>query len=613
MAKQPIYIGSDAFLNEGRQILNEFAIDPAYRAEVKSETAVSDANRLGNQAISDANKLGNEAKATAKQADGQSLQAIEIAKDTNDNMNNIIGGETDSAEIIAARKPSDSEAFTTVGERLNVQLGKMSEFRNEKSLIDKMKGQFESEKLDVTWFGAVCDGITDDSDAMIRTVKFAEEVIVDRFRQGCTIFIPTGQIQITKNIRISRSGIVISGVSMGATTVIAPNCNFDIFTFWDETKSMYFSGIKNIKIFTPGNSTSGYHVTFIKNIYAIIDDVSLVGWYNGIRFDGCGKVYIHKLTGSQEERTSGKALYFMVFSGEYGINGDMHFTDVQGLQKLDRDNEYAVKIECCDGLYFTNFHIHGGLLFLPNKNNNYNTVASVYFTNAYFDGSKAANVAFSGTSDAYRNIFFNNVNARAGTYGIDVITEALLDRVFVSNFNVYDSVNGTMRTRGSDLGLFTISNMSSEDNNKGLSVDTMEYDLDGGVILLSNVSIDSKNTTGGNFKFTARTSAMIENLVLQNGAKDKRFTGVHSNIKFGKTLGTVLKEKGSAVITKGTKTVQVLHHLGRIAVSNTDILVTPRTPISDFWISDVTGNGFKINTSENVTADGIFTWLIDVT
>lgn len=123
------YIEREDLLNTGREKLNR-SIDKSYDAEETSVQALKDANDLGNQAISDANKLGNEAKqisiekgnesiSIAKENEKVANEANLIAKDTNDRMNQIIGGTTDNAEIIDARKPLGKDPYTTIGERMN--------------------------------------------------------------------------------------------------------------------------------------------------------------------------------------------------------------------------------------------------------------------------------------------------------------------------------------------------------------------------------------------------------------------------------------------------------------------------------------------------------------
>lgn len=149
------YIEREDLLNQGRIKLNR-SIDKAYDADETSKQSLEDANRLGNEAKQISTQKGNESIAIAKENEKIAGEANLIAKDTNERMNQIIGGTTDSAEVIDSRKPVGLEPAETLGERLNLQFGNNDIFRPKSiSVIEKMKEQFESEYIDVTWFGAV--------------------------------------------------------------------------------------------------------------------------------------------------------------------------------------------------------------------------------------------------------------------------------------------------------------------------------------------------------------------------------------------------------------------------------------------------------------------------
>lgn len=91
-------------LNAGRNKINKFAIDPANRAELNSI----------------------DAKSVANQANQTSQNAEAIAVNTDDRLDNIIAGEMQDAEVIDARRPFGSEAYATLGERLDSEKAKFS-------------------------------------------------------------------------------------------------------------------------------------------------------------------------------------------------------------------------------------------------------------------------------------------------------------------------------------------------------------------------------------------------------------------------------------------------------------------------------------------------------
>lgn len=168
MAQNPIFIEAGDFLNEGREKINDYAISPAHRAEVKSE-----------QALSDANRLGNEAKGIANQADQKSELAVNISENTENRLDNIIAGEMDDAEVIDARKPFGETPAHNLGERLDQQFGKNIDFRPEViSMTGKMMAEFTDRSPNARWLG-----ITDSAEDQTRETEVA-------INSGKSLFFP---------------------------------------------------------------------------------------------------------------------------------------------------------------------------------------------------------------------------------------------------------------------------------------------------------------------------------------------------------------------------------------------------------------------------------------
>lgn len=139
-------------LNAGRNKINKFAIDPANRAELNSI----------------------DAKSVANQANQTSQNAEAIAINTDDRLDNMLAGELQDGEVIDARKPFSDEPFSNLGKRLDAQFGDNNIIQPDKfSMTEKMRGQFENQFVDVTWFGAVGNGIKDDTIEINAAIQYA--------------------------------------------------------------------------------------------------------------------------------------------------------------------------------------------------------------------------------------------------------------------------------------------------------------------------------------------------------------------------------------------------------------------------------------------------------
>lgn len=160
------YISENDVLNAGREKINKFAIDPAMRAESNSI---------------DAKNIADEANRT-------SSEAKDIANNTDGRLNNIIAGEMNDAEVIDARRPFGSEAYQTLGERLD----------SEKAEITAQLEQNTHNVINPIKLGAVGDNSTDNYTALNEMfLKASSEIVYDMNLSSNsfttkTIDIPTG-------------------------------------------------------------------------------------------------------------------------------------------------------------------------------------------------------------------------------------------------------------------------------------------------------------------------------------------------------------------------------------------------------------------------------------
>lgn len=300
---------------------------------------------------------------------------------------------------------------------------------------DDISNQLVDNAINVKKFGAKGDGVTDDTIAIQNAINFAQTLVRGRFLDGANVLLAKGTFLISNTLTITDSNISLCGDSISTSVLYAPNANFDLVHFNGTALSLYGSGMKNLRVYTPGNATKGNHLRITKTLNSIFENLSLVGSYNGIAVDGCGKTYLDKIIISQEGRATGTTNYGIDFLDTNGINSDIHVSNVQVVPNISKSSNYSMSIRSSDGIYFSNFHIHGGVLIQPNNVGYSQTCSSLFFTNCYFDTANEANFMFTGSASDYRNFIFNNCYFREAVNGLVLNTTSAISKIQLTNCN----------------------------------------------------------------------------------------------------------------------------------------------------------------------------------
>jgi len=187
-----------------------------------------------------------------------------------------------------------------------------------------------SEIISVKDFGAVGNGVTDDTAAIQAAITYGESLVTNAYLSGASIFFPAGEYLVSTTLNITKNNITLIGESVSSAVIYAPSANFDIIKFQNGSGFMYFVGVENLRIYTPGNATAGSHIKAVRCINSRFRNLLLVGWYDGITSDGCGKAYYNDIILSQENRTPATTLrYGLNFASTSNNNSDVHVSDFQ--------------------------------------------------------------------------------------------------------------------------------------------------------------------------------------------------------------------------------------------------------------------------------------------
>nr|WP_315528431.1 glycosyl hydrolase family 28-related protein [Carnobacterium maltaromaticum] len=202
MANQIEYIKDSDLLFQGTKKINDFAIDPANRAETNSENAIV---------------TSDEAKAIAEAAESKS-DSTQVQLDTI-----VIEGDS-SVEAAQARENGDGLVYSNLRNRINTEIGKPSSFRAEDtSVIEKMSNEFTARGINVKWSGAVGDGVSNDTQSFRESISTSIE-------QDTFINVPQGEFLLSElDIPVDKN-VTIIGSGKDKTVLIAPPGKNLLFT-----------------------------------------------------------------------------------------------------------------------------------------------------------------------------------------------------------------------------------------------------------------------------------------------------------------------------------------------------------------------------------------------
>lgn len=371
---------------------------------------------------------------------------------------------------------------------------------------DVLSKQLKDTAINVKKFGAKGDSITDDTKAIQKAINYCQSLVSDRSLDGGNVFFPKGTFLISSTLTITSSNITLCGDSTSSSVLYAPNAYFDLVHFNGTDSSLYNSGMKNLRVYTPGNTTEGNHLRMTKTLNSIFENLCLVGSYKGIAVDGCGKTFLDKIILSQEGRTAGTTNYGIDFLDTNGINSDIHVTNLQVVPTISASSNFSMSIRSSDGIYFSNVHIHGGVLVQPNNKGNGQTCSSLFFSNCYFDRAKEGNFVFTGSANNYRNFLFTNCYFRDAVDGLALNTKGPVSNIQLTNCNFsqqdHNGVN-CINSFGSEV-VFNACIFS--DNNKVNNTNFGDMLLQGSNFIVNACIFKYGGTLGYGVNFTSQIS-----------------------------------------------------------------------------------------------------------
>jgi hypothetical protein len=325
------------------------------------------------------------------------------------------------------------------------------------------------ERISVKDFGALGDNTADDTAAIQAAIDHAETLSAAGAASAVEIYFPGGDYKVTAKITIQDDYIRLTGDGRFASTIVVSS-SIDVFEFKKSDGSiLYYGGIHNIGI----RSTNGANLTtgaFLKLYNTTSFEVvgcQLQGWHIGIDMIGAARCYVDKISMSQAQRTSGKALAGIRLTGDAttGVCTGNHITDIEINSNTSVIGPYShgLLVRSSDGLYMHQLHIQDGdndITISPDNSANNDLISSVILDDSYLDACEVNCLEVSGTAATtgkYRDITISNTVIRASNETLAQVGSSSAS----SPIRAFRMVNCALRL-GQKAGLeFTTANVQS--------------------------------------------------------------------------------------------------------------------------------------------------------
>lgn len=314
-------------------------------------------------------------------------------------------------------------------------------------------GEYTQEFRTVKTFGAVGDGVTDDSVAIQAAIDYAESLVTSdtaNASTGVDVLFPPGAYLIGTTLTVQKNGIRLVGpggngaILTGNTILVNAGDPTNTFRVTD----VAFKGL----IFKSSSATNATAaLKLYRTVRALITECNFEGFSTAIDSYRTTTTQVSKCRFTASVRTSAGNAFIQlqgldetVITGTTYTPGGNFFLsdcDLNGVSSTSY-MESALRIMSCDGFYATNCHIYNckyGLNVVPDASAANHDILDLFFDNCYFDGpasttSGQRQVVLGGTvketitlADAstdrsvYENIRFDNCYLRGSLlsqYGV---------------------------------------------------------------------------------------------------------------------------------------------------------------------------------------------------
>ena len=465
----------------------------------------------------------------------------------------------------------------------------------------------EGATANVLDFGAVGDGVADDTDAIQAAIDSG----------AGSVYAPTGTYKITSTVNINRP-ITFFGASR-ANTIFSVSTGIDVFYVHDGLNtvmgSLNLHSFKVINTQARASVVAGAGIKLYKTYFSQLSEITIEGCYIGIDSQQ-SNVVKYDAVDVQMFKYAG---YY--FHGGFGFDSYVANSVISGNPNAPGDSYTSVLMEdMCDEMTFYSCVLNVSSFNLVTDASAYgvnlrpefcrffacsfdsstggvllNHCVDMTFTGCFFSNRPGTGLSV-GTLKSTENVvflgcmFFNNGGSGAiiGAFAQDTIFD---DCSFIGNSTaVLNTGNGL--TVAANATNFTVTNSnfrnghgSSGSQNYGLAV----LNGTGDRFVIANNNFGTNGTGGAMLMGATGTNRHVTN-----------------------NIGFVTKNSGSATILNGQISIVVNHGLAGQPLSQ-DIIITPRLlPTVAVFVSAVSATTFTIEAGGVVGADTAFNWVATI-
>lgn len=354
--------------------------------------------------------------------------------------------------------------------------------------------QVDSHVFGVQNFGAVGDGVTDDTAAIQAAIDAAEALAVGSGsaiigNSGYTVYIPPGNYLVSSPLTVTVGGIgFYSDPSKGAR-IFTSNSSGDIFTIGDasDTSSIWENHFHNLFFEATNKENTGVvALHFYRCFGGSIVNCTFHGCYESIVGERMNRYVLSNCNTFQNRATNIAASSFRFKGLASGTGGGMHITNCElaGGGTLTPSVTAQILCEEIDGLYGQSIHTRDcsyGIACLPTGVTGKNIIDTILLDTCYFDENYTYCAYLGGTvatGGRYQHIKFDNCYFRASNLSENGLRVEITDSgTFVSSGGAVEdiTITGGAIRQATSRGILVVGSGSSKLEPYGFIVNAVDF------------------------------------------------------------------------------------------------------------------------------------------